>query len=430
MIPEPAAIPREAGQVEEKSTSPARQRIISIDALRGVVMLVMVFVNDLGDVPDTVVPWWMKHYHGPSGMTFVDVVFPAFLFIVGMSIPFAIGGRLARGESPWRALLHVIERAASLLLIGILMVNGTPDTEKMGWSGPLWETLMFLSVVFAFCVISPPRAFERHSGAFRALAMALRVVGFASLIFLVAAFRNKNGHPMMTLSPFYIHHIWYGILGYIGWAYLLCAIVFLIFRTNLTAILGCAVLMMCLYPANKLGLFDGLWIAKHVNIGVAFGSRAAITAIGLLLGAMLYSTSAGAVAARVRFTLLLTAGCAAAAWLLNGLYGTSKENATPSWALWGCAITAISWLGFYFISDIRPIKYIARPLAVCGQNVLLPYLLAELFAAAGTVFGLDAGYAGLAQTGLAQAIMRAAAVSLLIMGVSVALNRIGFRLKL
>jgi predicted acyltransferase len=93
-------------------------RIISMDALRGVVMFTMIFVNDLAGAPAKIVPPWMKHFHGKNGMTFVDLVFPAFLFIVGMSIPFALGGRLERGEPVWKTLLHIITRTLSLLLIG------------------------------------------------------------------------------------------------------------------------------------------------------------------------------------------------------------------------------------------------------------------------------------------------------------------------
>src|ERR1700710_2086941 len=70
------------------------ERIVSIDALRGFVMFMMIFVNDLAGAPEKIVPDWMVHFsdrhHGGSGMTFVDLVFPAFLFIVGMSIPFAL----------------------------------------------------------------------------------------------------------------------------------------------------------------------------------------------------------------------------------------------------------------------------------------------------------------------------------------------------
>src|ERR1035441_10247826 len=69
-------------------------RITSIDALRGFVMFMMIFVNDLSGA-GKIVPDWMVHFsdrhRGGSGMTFVDLVFPAFLFIVGMSVPMALG---------------------------------------------------------------------------------------------------------------------------------------------------------------------------------------------------------------------------------------------------------------------------------------------------------------------------------------------------
>lgn len=418
-----SAVPETAPAEKNAAALPAG-RFVSIDALRGLVMLVMIFVNDLGEVSNDIVPPWMKHFSGENGMTFVDIVFPAFLFIVGMSIPFALGGRIKKGEAPWRTFLHVAIRTLSLLFLGILMVNGTPDTVKIGWSGPLWSTLMFVAAIFAFGVLSTANKKTGH-----VLSLTLRMTGLAGLVFLAFAFRNKNGHPMITLSPFFIHHIWYGILGYIGWAYLVSSIIFLVFGSNVTAILGCLVLMMCLYPANKLGLFDSWWIAKHVNIGIALGSRAAIAAAGLLLGAMLLSSTARETWPRVRFTLLLVAGCAAAAILLNGLYGISKDNATPSWALWGCAITAAFWLVFYFISDVRPVGIITKPLALAGQNVLLAYLISEMLPSLLEVTGLNGWYANLAPT-LACAILRSAVCAVVILGLSTGLNRIGFRLKL
>ena len=61
-------------------------------------MFTMIFVNDLAGAPRGIVPWWMRHFKADgNGMTFVDLVFPAFLFIVGMSIPFGLGSQLNRG---------------------------------------------------------------------------------------------------------------------------------------------------------------------------------------------------------------------------------------------------------------------------------------------------------------------------------------------
>src|SRR2546423_890475 len=112
---------------------PPSARVESLDALRGLVMFVMIVVNDVGGLPH--VPSWLKHYRGHSGMTFVDLVFPAFLFVVGMSIPLALAARLQR-EPISKTLIHILVRTVALLAIGIMMVNSdlNPSSTKMGIS--------------------------------------------------------------------------------------------------------------------------------------------------------------------------------------------------------------------------------------------------------------------------------------------------------
>jgi heparan-alpha-glucosaminide N-acetyltransferase len=412
----------------QTDAAPAR-RIASIDALRGLVIFTMIYVNDIAGVDSRIVPAWMRHYHGPSGMTFVDLVFPAFLFVMGMSVPLALQARLARGTPRWKCLWHVVTRTLSLLVLGILIVNGSPDSQKMGWSATLWSALMFVSAVFAFSSLTLPGRAQIS----RVVTLVLRVVGCASLLFLAFVFRGRDGHRIISLSPFSLHTEWYGILGLIGWAYLVAALVFLVFRTHRTALLGCVVLLFCLYPADRAGAFDGFWLRRIVGIGSTLGSQGAIAVAGMLLASILLAPEAATLRARVRFALLFIAGCSAGALLLHGLYGINKNQATPSWCLWACAITATLWLLFYFLADVRPhssAAKFAKPFAMAGSNVLLAYLLSEAHGAALNLVGLGGWYSRLAQPDLAHAMARSLGCAIVILALTAGLNRLGLRLKL
>ena len=70
-------------------------RVTSVDTLRGLTIFLMIFVNDLGRGA----PSWMHHIQPPraDGMTLADIVFPFFLFIVGVSIPLALERSRAAG---------------------------------------------------------------------------------------------------------------------------------------------------------------------------------------------------------------------------------------------------------------------------------------------------------------------------------------------
>jgi heparan-alpha-glucosaminide N-acetyltransferase len=436
--------------LEETSTMPATEsplaqpaarapRITSIDALRGFVMFTMIFVNDLAGAPKRLLPDWMVHFsdrhRGGSGMTFVDLVFPGFLFIVGMSIPFALGSRLTKGEPIWKTFCHVLARTIALLALGILMVHETPDSEKLGWSGTLWVALMFISAIFAFCSISPPGK-ENSPGrerAFRIITVVLRGLGIVALVYLALVFVGEKNQHIVRLHPFSISTSWYGILGLIGWAYFAASIIYLVFRTNRTALLACVALMTCFYAADHKGFFENFWPNHIVDFGGTLGSQAAITVAGLLLGSILVSPDTKTHAARIKFTLLFVAGFAFAALLTTGLYGISKNNATPAWCLWSSAITAALWLLFYLWVDVRPqsgIAKAAKPLAIAGQNVLLAYLLSEMLESVLDLLNLGDWYGGLAEHSLAGAIARSVGCGIVLLAITAGLNRAGFRLRL
>ena len=234
---------------------------------------------------------------------------------------------------------------------------------------------------------------------------------------------------MISFAPFSIHHEWYGILGLIGWAYLVGAMVFLVFGTNRTALLGCLVLLMCLYAADRTGAFSHLWLAKHVGFGGTLGSQAAITVGGLLLASVL-TVPGSTLCSRSRFTLLFIAGTSAGALLLNGLYGINKNQATPSWCLWACAITAALWFVLHLLGDGPEARVSLRPLSIAGQNVFLAYLISEMLPSAIEFAQLGDWYAGLATPNLFNAVARSAGCAVLVLGATAGLNALGFRLKL
>jgi predicted acyltransferase len=116
-------------------------RILSIDIMRGITLFLMLFVNDLFEPG---VPHWLVHTKSNyDGMGLADWVFPGFLFMVGMAIPYAIRSRRQKGDSNSRILIHILVRTISLLLIGVLMMNSDRlNPELSGISRNLWSILM------------------------------------------------------------------------------------------------------------------------------------------------------------------------------------------------------------------------------------------------------------------------------------------------
>ncbi len=114
---------------QPQSRASGTNRIESIDIFRGLTVIVMVFVNDLSGAKG--LPWWTYHMpENANGMTYVDMVFPAFLFIVGMSIPLAIGRRLAKGQSLAKIWGHILVRSLSLMALGLFLANAENADSK------------------------------------------------------------------------------------------------------------------------------------------------------------------------------------------------------------------------------------------------------------------------------------------------------------
>src|SRR4030095_6087089 len=95
------------------------RRLQSIDVFRAVTMFFMIFVNDVDGVSN--IPEWIKHVDANTdGLGFADTIFPAFLFIVGLSLPLAINKRMNSGDSLFSVATYILTRSLALLVMGFL----------------------------------------------------------------------------------------------------------------------------------------------------------------------------------------------------------------------------------------------------------------------------------------------------------------------
>ena len=93
-------------------------RLLSLDAFRGLTIAGMILVNNPGSWSHIYAPLRHAEWHG---WTPTDLIFPFFLFIVGVAIPFSIGKRLLRGDSRTTLLSHIVRRSLILFALGLFM---------------------------------------------------------------------------------------------------------------------------------------------------------------------------------------------------------------------------------------------------------------------------------------------------------------------
>jgi predicted acyltransferase len=344
--------------------SAAPARILSIDIFRGLTVLVMVFVNDVAGVKG--LPWWTHHMpEGVSGMTYVDMVFSAFLFIVGISIPLALNRRLALGDSYPRLLGHVVARSLSLVAIGYVLANLQGlDPHLSGVGVRTWDLLAFAGILLAWSAYP-------KSGRYRPLYKILKAAGLLLLIALVAIFRRKTGTGGVAgLDMGYPE-----ILGLIGFAYLSAGIIYLVLPKKFWWFAGAFAALNLMNTASKLGALPML---RHVPLywwPLGDGSLTSIVMAGVVFSFILFE---GSVAATLKSKFYWSAGFAVIL-LAGGLaampLGISKNHATPTWCLFSESSSVAILFALYYIVDIKRVAAWAGFVKPAGSNTLLTYLL-------------------------------------------------------
>src|SRR4051812_13188022 len=101
--------------------SPPPARLVSLDAYRGLIMLTLLcggLFHSLKDHPDWHWLYVQNEHVEWEGCVYWDLIQPAFMFIVGVAMPFAFAVRSAKGDSWARQLRHALTRAGKLVLVG------------------------------------------------------------------------------------------------------------------------------------------------------------------------------------------------------------------------------------------------------------------------------------------------------------------------
>ena len=381
------------------------KRIASIDILRALTMLWMLFVNDIPALQG--VPHWLFHAEATEDMLgFSDLVFPAFLFCVGMSIPFAIDSRLKRGASMGATIGHVLQRSLALIVMGLFLLN-----RHKGEEGIDSNYMLMMSVAGFFLVWMDYPA--KHQRLFR----LMRYAGMMLLAGLML-YCDITGHPFETG--------WWGILGLIGWTYLVCTLAYLmVCRLNVPAwVMWVLFVILCVLNHSSLipeDYFSRVLILPFVPGGWTHHAIGFSGVVASLLLKRYANDSHWQLVGMYAFLGLVALGLGAVShqwWII------SKIQATPTWLFF--SLTVNFWLlaVVFCLSDVFG-KQRFGLIAPAGSATLTCYLIPYIWYPLRELLGISfPGWYGL--TGILISLIYA----LLIIQITRLLVSFGLKVKL
>ena len=303
------------------SLTPAvSQRLLSLDVFRGLTIAAMVIVNNPGDWSNM---YWPLRHAEWNGWTPTDLIFPCFLFIVGVSIT------LSKKSSGWRSILR---RSAIIFALGLFLA-GYPRFDIHRWRIP--GVLQRIGV----CYLAAASLYRLTAGerrrqiiAIASIAVAL-TLGYWAMMMLVAAPGGTAG----DLSP----------------------------EGNLGAWLDRA-------------LMNGhLWRPRWDPEGLLSTVPAiATTLLGVLAGLCL-----GAEWSSSRKTAALAGGGATAlivglAW--NTVFPINKNLWTSSYVFFTAGFAALLLAACYWVLDVKGWRRGTMPLVILGVNAITLFVVSGL----------------------------------------------------
>lgn len=330
------------------------ERLVALDAYRGFVMLMMAsaglgFSDMAHRFPDS--PYWRFLAYEFSHVEWVgcalwDLIQPAFMFMVGVSMPFSYARRERAGDSFRRRLGHAVYRSVVLTALGVFLYsNGQSQTNFI-----FPNVLAQIGLGYAWVFFTLGRPLGVQLGVASAI-----LVGYWALFFLYPPpaadfdFARVNAGPEAVLDGIFAH-----------WSK----------NANLASDFD--VWFLNLFPRAKRFEFNG---GGYQTLN--FVPSMATMIFGVIAGELLR----GERTPERKLTLLLAGG--AVLLVLGTIAGTTvcpivKRIWTPSWALLSGGWVVWFLAAFYWLVDIRGWRRAVFPLVVVGMNSIAIYLMDSL----------------------------------------------------
>jgi heparan-alpha-glucosaminide N-acetyltransferase len=306
------------------SVAPATTRLVSLDAYRGLIMLTLLcggIFHSLAGHPMWGWLAWQNEHVAWEGTVYWDLIQPAFMFMVGVAMPFAFAARSARGDS-WRSqATHAVRRAAMLVLIGVLLDHVGAERVQIGFIRVLQQ------IAFGYLV------------AFLVLGRTPRTQAIVVAAILV-------GHQVLWMA-----NPWNGPGG--PWA-----------RGN----------------ENIGSAFDFWMLGRHYS-GYYVGMNAIPASATIILGVMAgQHILASRDAKRTSLALALWGLAGIAVGLaLSPWFPIIKRIWTPSFTVYSAGWTTLMLAACYWAVEVQGWRRWTFPLVVVGMNSIAAYVIGNAF---------------------------------------------------
>ena len=315
-------------QMPNSSTGSAIKRLVSLDVFRGITIAAMVLVNNPGTWEHI---YWPLQHASWHGWTPTDLVFPFFLFIVGVAITLAFGSRVESGRGKRDLYLKIIKRSLLIFAIG-LFLNGFPyfSLSELRIPGVLQRIAvcyLFASIIFLETKIRTQVV----------ITIALLLVYWFLMRFIAAPGFAAGDFTKEGSLPSYIDRV---IFGKHVWA------------------------QAKVYdPEGLLSTIPAL----------------ATTLIGVLTGHWLRTEKSAY--EKVAGLFVAGASCVVLGWVWNSVFPINKALWTSSYVLFTGGLALQLLAVCYWVIDVKGYRKWAKPFEIFGVNAIALYVGAGIMAA-------------------------------------------------